>query len=435
MSDRRPTPPPRLRSRVVEGSPVYYGWVILAAGTFGMIMTTPGQTLGISVFLDLIIDDLGLSRSAVSLTYTIATFTGALALPLIGRLIDARGPRRAVVVISTAFALACVAMGFVQGIVTLALGFLLIRGLGQGALSLASVHVINIWFVRKRGLAVGIAGVGMAIATAFFPLLIERLIGLFDWRTAYMLLGALVAVTILPLGALLYRGHPERYGLEPDGHAADRRGRAPREATYTAAEARRSPTFWLLTMGDFWVSALGTGLIFHHFSIMAEGGLDRTAAATVFIPLAFVTAGAGFLAGVLIDRISPRVLLVAAMLFQAGALLMATNVTGAELIVVYGVILGISQGTRNALSASAYAHYFGRRHIGAIKGFSTTITVAGTSVGPLVFALGLEWLGGYGAILAVSAIPPLLHALVTPFVRPPPVAAGGEPAPGEDARG
>ena len=421
------SPPPErapLRSRVVEKSPVHYGWVILAAGTFGMIMTTPGQTLGISVFLDRIILDLGATRSQVSLTYTLATLAGAMALPFVGRFIDRRGPRRAVVVISAAFALACVWMGFVQGLWTLAIGFLLLRGLGQGALSLASVHIINIWFVRRRGLAVGIAGIGVAAATAFFPLLIEGLIGRFDWRVAYMLLGGIVALTILPIGALLFRSQPERYGLEPDARARVSGGAVTKEAAFTLAQARRTGTFWLFTAGDFWISALGTGLIFHHFSIMSESGLDRIAAATVFIPLAFVTAGTGFAAGMLLDRMSPRILLVAALLFQSAALLMATRVAGPDLILVYGMILGVSQGTRNAISASAYAHYFGRTHIGAIKGLATTITVAGTSVGPLVFALGMEWFGGYGAILALAAIPPALQALITPFVRPLPAGDG-----------
>jgi MFS transporter, OFA family, oxalate/formate antiporter len=409
---------PTLRSRVIERSPVHYGWVILAAATFGMIMTTPGQTLGIAVFLDRIIDDLGVSRSHVSLAYTLATLAGASALPFVGRFIDDRGPRRAVVIIAAAFALACVGMGFVQGLLTLGLGFVFLRGLGQGALSLASVHVINIWFVRRRGLAVGIAGIGVAAATAFFPLLIEALVTRYDWRTAYMMLGAIVALTILPVGALLFRGHPERFGLEPDGPSVRAKGRRAPEVTMSAGQARRTGTFWLLVAGDFWVSALGTGLIFHHFSIMAEGGLDRVAAATVFIPLAFVTAGASFAAGLLLDRTSPRALLVAALAFQAIALLMATRVTSSDLIVLYGVVLGLSQGTRNAISASAYAHYFGRRHIGAIKGLATTINVGGTSVGPLLFALGMDLFGGYGAVLAVSALAPLLTAAVVPFVPP-----------------
>ncbi len=143
------------RSRLVERTPVYYGWVILLAGTFGLFMTTPGQTVGVSVFLDSIIVDLGLSRSTVSLLYTFATLAGSLALPFVGRFVDTKGPRRAVIVIAILFALACVWMGFIRGIVSLFVGFMLIRSLGQGSLSLVSLHVINLWFIQRRGLAVG----------------------------------------------------------------------------------------------------------------------------------------------------------------------------------------------------------------------------------------------------------------------------------------
>ncbi len=219
-----PTALPLHKSCVVSRTPFYYGWVVLLAATFGMLMTTPGQTLGVSIFLDRIMADLGLSRATVSLLYTVGTLAGSFSLPFIGRFIDRRGSRTAVIVISALFALACVWMGFVGSAVALLVGFILIRGLGQGALGLVSLHVINLWFVRRRGLAVGLSGLGMALATALFPFVIEALIGAFGWRLAYVVLGGLVAVTILPLGAWLYRGRPELYGLEPDGarRGADR---------------------------------------------------------------------------------------------------------------------------------------------------------------------------------------------------------------------
>ena len=56
---------PLRASRVVTRTPFYYGWVVLLAATFGMLMTPPGQTLGVSIFLDRIIADLGLSRATV----------------------------------------------------------------------------------------------------------------------------------------------------------------------------------------------------------------------------------------------------------------------------------------------------------------------------------------------------------------------------------
>lgn len=409
--------PPR-ESRVVARTPFYYGWVVLLAATFGMLMTTPGQTLGVSIFLDRIIADLGLSRATVSLLYTVGTLVGSFSLPFIGRFIDRRGPRMAVVVISALFALACVWMGFVGSAAALLVGFVLIRGLGQGALGLVSLHVINLWFVRRRGLAVGLSGLGMALATAVFPFAIEALIGAFGWRLAYVVLGGLVAVTILPLGAWLYRGRPELYGLQPDSAARETRMKPLDERAYTSAQARRTLTFWLFSVSDFFVAALGTGLIFHHYDIMASGGIDRLAAAAVFVPFGFITAGTNLFTGILMDRVPPRFLLSIMLLLLCVSLAFAPYVTTPGLVLAYGVILGLSQGMKGAIQGSIYAYYFGREHIGAIKGFAITLSVAGTALGPLLFALGTDWLGGYTPILLLSALPPLIVALAAPFFRP-----------------
>jgi len=403
---------------VVQNSPVYYGWIILLVGTLGMIMTTPGQTAGVSVFLDKIIADLGLKRSTVSLMYTLGTLSASFALPFVGRFIDRRGPRIAVIIISSLFALACVWMGFVQGAVTLFIGFLLIRALGQGSLSLVSIHIINIWFVRRRGLAVGISGIGVAVSVAFAPLLLELLIREFGWRTAYMLLGALIAVTILPIGAWLFRGHPERFGLQPDSGLVNEE-KPLVEVNRTLAQARSTVTFWLFIAGNFCTSALGTGLVFHHYSIMAGNGGDRLEAATVFIALGFIVAAANFTTGVLVDRAPPRFLLSAAMLFLVSALAFATNITGQLDLVFYGVLLGLSQGMNGALGATVYAYYFGREHIGSIKGFAATTSVASSAFGPLLFAVGFEQMGRYAPILLISALFPLAVALLAPFIRPP----------------
>ncbi len=111
MTTTRDTP--QLTSRLIDRSPIHYGWVVLGASTVGMAMTIPGQTVGVSVFLDAIIADLGLSRSVVSGAYTVGTLAASLALPFVGRQIDRVGPRRAVVIIATLFALACAFMGLV----------------------------------------------------------------------------------------------------------------------------------------------------------------------------------------------------------------------------------------------------------------------------------------------------------------------------------
>lgn len=399
------------RSRVVSASPVYYGWVVVAAASLALALTLPGQTAGVSLFIDAFIVDLGVSRGAVSLAYTVATVLAALTLPWTGKALDRYGPRRGVVVIALLFGVACVGMGFVGGLATLFAGFFLLRALGQGALGLVSLHAVNLWFVQRRGLAVGLMGLGLALATAFVLPLLAVAIDALGWRTTYVLMGGVLLVVLLPLGGLLFRGHPERFGLRPDGLAADAE-EAPLEQTYTLHEARRTGIFWLLTAGIVATSAIGTGLLFHHLALMDAGGLGREAAALLFVPYGLVTAGANLGAGALIDRIGPRRVLALHLLLFAAMVAAVPFVHSAAAVLAYGAVFGLSQGFQNNISGSGFAYYFGRTHVGAIKGFTKTIFIGGTAIGPPLLALGEAVPGGYPAVLwGLTAIPLALGLL------------------------
>jgi MFS family permease len=387
--------------------PFFYGWVVLAAATVGMAATLPAQTAGVSLFIDAIIADLGLSRTSVSWMYTAATVAGASALPLVGRLLDRFGPRRAATLISLLLALTCVGMGYVGGWITLLMGFLLLRGLGQGALALVNNHAVNLWFERRRGLAIGILGLGIAGATAVFPPLINDMIDLYGWRTTYPIMGAIVAAVMLPLGFLFYRAEPERFGLRPDGTDApddiSNEAAEGEAASYieglTVDEARRTRTFWLITVGGVCTAGLGTGLLFHHFSILGGNGIGRDVAALLFVPLGVLTAGSNLGSGWLMDRFSPRRLL-GTLLLVFGAMMAAIPfVTTPALVWAYGVVFGVAQGMQGVVLGSAYAYYFGRAHHGAVRGLATTIFVGGTAIGPPLLALGPDWFGGYAPVL------------------------------------
>lgn len=407
------------RSRVIDRSPVPYAWVVLAAAVLTTMATLPGQTVGVSVFLDPILADLDVARSTVSLLYTVGTLAGSFALPFVGRFIDVRGPRLAVGLIAGAFALACLFMSGVSGLAMLAVGFVLIRGLGQGSLSLVSLHVVNLWFVRRRGLAVGITGLGMAIATAVVPGPLSALIEQIGWRSSYAWMAVAVAAIALPLGITFFRGQPERYGQLPDGQRVVPGETATvRERTFTLAEARRTAAFWLIAAGDMAVAAFGTGLVFHHFDILSQSGIDRGAAAAVFVPLGLITAAGTLAGGALLDRVPPRFVLAAMLAFLTGALVLAGQVPP-SLLLAYGALIGMAQGMRSAVAGAMFAAYYGRRHIGAIKGFATTLTVAGTAIGPLAFALGPDLFGGYLGVLLAAAAATALLALASLRLRPP----------------
>jgi Sugar phosphate permease len=270
---------PKVSSVLVERSPVYYGWVVLSVATLGMAATLPGQTAGISLFIDAFIEDLGLSRSVVSWLYTVATVLGSLGLPLAGRLLDRYGPRRVAVVLIALLAASCAGMSWVSSWVGVFVGFVCLRGFGQGALGLVNNHAVNLWFERRRGLAVGVLGLGMAGATALFPPLMEMGLQAYGWQTTYLIMGGLLAAIMLPLGGLLYRDAPERYGLSPDlgtaseGNEVLSEGEEAETATMSGVRpeaAYRTWTFWLFTGAGVCTAGFGTGLLFHHFSILEE---------------------------------------------------------------------------------------------------------------------------------------------------------------------
>jgi MFS family permease len=401
-------------SRLVNASPVYYGWIILAVGTIGSVMTSPGQTYAFSAFLNHFITDLGLSRSLVSTLYTVGTLSASFVLPFVGRQFDLRGARIMITVISLLLGLACIYMGFVRNAVMLGIGFFLMRQLGQGSLSLVSKNVINLWWVRRRGVAMGISGVAGALLAGLFPYFINALIPLYGWRFTYMLLGTLIILVMLPIGWLFIRNKPEDYGLLPDGQTdtpTNAKSTAPLEINWTLSQALRSSAFWLVTAGLASMSMLTTGLTFHLFSIFEDSGLSANLAASVFVPIAATSALVQLVSGLLIGRVSIRILLSLALVFQALMLVMAPVLHSVYMAYGFGLCMGITGGLEMIVASVVYANYFGRRHLGSIAGFATTLLVASSALGPMPIGVARDLLGSYTLVLYGFAVLPFVLAL------------------------
>ena len=403
-----------LRDGVVGRVPFHYGWVILASGALGAFMTLPGQTQGVSVFFDPIATTLGLTRPQTALAYTVGTLAGTLPAPLVGRWIDRRGPRLTGGIIALAMAAACAVMAATSSFLTLTIGFAVLRGAAVGALSLVSQHVINLWFVQRRGIAAAAASLGLALGSVCFPPVMEALITVFGWRQAYLLLGALVGATMMPVGFWLFRGRPELLGLRPDlGREALKAMRS--EPSFTRAQAIRTGLFYTLGAANLLSNAIGTGLLLNHFDLMSQIGLAREAAVLVFGPLAITQVFTVVVMGPIVDRLRPHTVLAIPMTSMACACVLA-GVGGRPL--VYAVLLGLALGSFQSVNIAVYAHYYGRTNLGEIRGLTFVITIVGAALGPVVFAWGSAH-GSYFPVLMAAALLCLLAALANLLVRPP----------------
>lgn len=393
---------------------------MVALSTVAMAMTAPGQTHGVSVIIDPLIADLGISRTQISTAYLAGTLLGACAMPLVGRAVDRHGPRLVMSVVGVVFGGVLLALSTVSGIVGLTAGFVGLRMAGQGALSLVATTTVAYWFDRRRGFALGVVGAVGTAGISLAPVVFERLVTATSWRETWLIQGLAVWAVVVPLAVLGIRNRPADVGQYPDGTPpADGRQPADDRTGHTPREAARTGMFWVIAACLSSGSMLGTGLAFHQIDLLGERGLSPAEAAANFLPQTAAVLVITLGAGALLDRLSPKAVLTGSMLVLSAAVFAAGAVAPGWSALAYGLMLGASGGMNRAVDSAAVPRYYGTAHLGAIRGAAHTAVIAASAFGPVAVSLGHDLTGGYGPALPCLAVLPLLVAVAAVLVREP----------------
>lgn len=403
---------------------IYYGWVMLVIATLAIICTSPAQTFGVAAFNESFRRDLNLSHSQLAGAYMLGTLLAALPMSYIGALADRFGLRRTKIVVVALLAGACVLTAAAFNVFTLFIAFLLLRMLGQGALSMLSGNTLAFWFERRLGTVEGIRHFGMAGAIAFVPSINLWLIDAVGWRWAWVLLGLAVLIIMLPLLIVFFYDHPEHVGQRKDGlpePAADAADDDPfaDDIGFTLRQAIATPTFWIVAGTWALWGLAATAVTFSILPLFADRGLSETDVALLFTIFAASLATMHLVGGVLADKVPPSWLLtVGAWGIAATMLLFCTTETRTG-VVASGIAMGLTQGLLSAVIAPLWPRYYGRQHIGSIRGCLATITVASTSAGPLVMGVTRDLSGAYTAAILLFAGLAVPLALLGPLAKRP----------------
>jgi len=408
---------------------VFYGWYIVLAAGLGLCLSGPGQSYSIAEFINVYIRQFHLDRATVSTLFSGATMLSGSLLFLVGRQVDRIGYRRSFAVITVLFALACVANSFVQGPVTLFFGFFLARFLGQGSVTLVPNALVPQWFVRRRGIALSLMSVGSLVGAAAIPLVNTWLIATWGSPWAWRFWAAVILVVLLPVAAFVVRDRPEEVGLLPDGAAAavpGAFGDRPRPAygdedagSFTVRDAMRTTVFWLLLFCVVVPAMLHTAITIQMFSILGTDGVPPAASADILSVFALVSFAGTMLSGYLLDRFRPQGVVAAGFVLMAVELLMLLFVRTTAEAFAFAIVWGLASGMLNVAFSFIWPAFFGRRHLGGIRGMTATFMVLGTAVGPALFGWAFQLFGGYHQILVVSLLFPLVSAVIALVSRPP----------------
>ncbi|MEZ4217871.1 MAG: MFS transporter [Myxococcota bacterium] len=407
--------------------PAFFGWRVTAAAFVAQLVANAAGLASAGVFVTTLEREFETTTAVISAGPTLCILLMALVSPFLGRWLDA-GPQKLIMMGGVALLGAGLWIAsHATTLPALALGICLFAALGIAAFGpMPSIALVSRWFVRRRGLAVGVAVAGATLASAVGPPLAALAIDALGWRTALRAMALAALALALPAFALLVVKSPEEVGQHADGDA-----HAPPEAD---VPAEGSVAGHVLRRLDFYLIALGLGLVFAsplvstmHLPPFAEKelGIASTELGGVFAAFAAGSLVGKLAFGALASAVAPRVALWAnAALLAAGWALLATR-PSLEVLVAAGALFGLGIGAAAPLQAVLIGACFGRRAFAEVMGLAGLVALP--IIAPATWLAGVlrDAAGSYSPVFAAELAALAVAALMFAFLRVPQGAAKG----------
>jgi MFS family permease len=382
------------------------GWRIILAALIGIAFGVTGLFFySAGIFIKPVASELGWSRAAVSSVTVVAALSLAATAPFVGWVVDRLGVRIVALASGIGLGAGFLLLSRAPPSMPVYLGLIALTVLlGAGASPVAFTRLVNLWFDRARGTALGLAQTATGIAGALIPPLLTPYVAEQGWRAGYVAL-AIVSLVSVPVVLILIG----RSSLPPTSQ--------PATSGLTLREAACSPMFVVLA-AVFVLAAIGIGgMIVHLVPMLTDAGLSPARAGAVAGLLGFAIIFGRAATGVIVDRVfAPRVACVAFALAACGCWLLAWG--GAKWAAVAAVLAGLAMGAEVDLISYLVARYFGLGAYGSIYGWLYAVFMVGTSIGPVIAGAAFDRWGNYDVGIAGLGISLATAALTTLKLRP-----------------
>ena len=395
---------------------VHYGWVIVGMSA-GIVAARSLPLHSFGVFLKPLTMEFGWDRGALSAAISLCVIIGGSLGILSGRLNDRYGPRLLVTIGGLSTGIAFLLLSQINAIWHVYLIWGIFMSVGFGCCIIPVMTIIPRWFIKRRGIAMGITMAGASLGGIISPLLAQWLIDAYGWRYAFITLGLITIITIIPLAQFM-KHSPQRVGLKPYGGdeiTEDKQSHSSVIEGLSFSQAIRTIRFWLfgLTLAIVFFCSMSSVTV-HIVPHAIDIGIPAVTAASILS----ITAGIGIIGrlgiGLIFDRIGGTLVLSACIGLATLAIIWLLFAKEIWMFYMFAAVFGFTQASFITLLPVVTAELFGLASLGTILGSVVLFATLGDALGATVTGSIFDITGSYslaflilGAICAAAVIPSL----------------------------
>jgi MFS family permease len=399
---------------------VFYGWVVVVS--FLLVgITLYGIHFSFGIFFKSIQSEFSLTRTVTSAIASANLLLAGICAFGAGWALDRYGPKTIILLMGLFAGLSLLLTSQTNSLWQLFITYSLLLAIGTGALYVVPTSTISRWFDKKRGLALGIAGSGSGLGTVIMAPFATYLISNFEWRIAYIVVGLIAWLIVIPSSWLLKR-EPRDIGTLPDGAKSNLKDIESEEGSFQPADFSllqvfSTRSFWLILSIWFLFATCLFLVLTHLVPHVTDIGFSAREAAGVLSLMGGSAIAGRVLMGIASDRMGRKLTPIICALLLAGAMLWLTWSKDLWMLYLFALVCGFAYSGLSSSAGALIADVFGLGNIGAIFGVLEVGFGIGAAVGPALGGLLFDANNSYSTAFLIGGFSMFIATLLIALIR------------------
>ena len=399
---------------------LFYGWVVVAV-FFVIGITLYGIQFSFGIFFKSIESEFNLTRTATSAISSANLLLAGICAFFAGWALDRYGPRVVVLLMGILTGLSLSLTSQTNALWQLFITYSLMLAMGTGPLYVVPMSAVSRWFDKKRGLALALASLGIGLGMVVMAPFATYAITKFDWRTAYLVIGLITWLVVIPLSRLLKKD-PREIGALPDGEKSCAREAKSEESSVQPVDSSLLPifqtrSFWILLPIWFLFASCLFLVLTHLVPHVTDIGFSAGEAAAVLSLIGMASIPGRLVMGVASDRIGRKSAIIICTLLQSGAMVWLIWAQALWMFYLFAVVFGFAYSGFGSSMAAIIGDTFGLGQIGTIFGLLEAGFGIGAAIGPTMGGLIFDISHSYTIAFLIGAVVMLVATLLVTLIR------------------